>query len=274
VSSSNVPDYVEQYVWSLRYIDSPVVCLHDGTLDGDVDDDYAEHGAADWRTYYLTDANHNVTTTIRVDNNNSVVQKGGVDVGIVHYAYTPFGSMTLYNALWASESGCIEDSFDRPLYAGYFFDVETGLYQVRARYYDPSLSRFINRDPIGYNGGMNLYAYCGGNPINATDPMGTDSRLEQLQKDLAEELKQHGNTQWAKTLQWAIDEAQGKDPHDAEMRRNYEDLERARSYSLTHWIMEGLSALESVEHELANQQLIRNVSMGLRQLRYEISVVR
>lgn len=30
------------------------------------------------------------------------------------------------------------------------------------RYYDPTEGRFLNRDPIGYAGGMNLYAYCGG----------------------------------------------------------------------------------------------------------------
>jgi RHS repeat-associated protein len=48
----------------------------------------------------------------------------------------------------------------------------TGLYYYRARYYMPSCGRFISEDPIGTQGGINLYGYVGGDPINATDPMG------------------------------------------------------------------------------------------------------
>ena len=40
------------------------------------------------------------------------------------------------------------------------------------RYYDPTTGRFINRDPTGYGGGPNLYAYAGGNPVNFSDPTG------------------------------------------------------------------------------------------------------
>ena len=42
------------------------------------------------------------------------------------------------------------------------------------RYYDPQQGRFYTRDPIGYEGGINLYAYCGNNPIMGIDPSGTD----------------------------------------------------------------------------------------------------
>ena len=42
-----------------------------------------------------------------------------------------------------------------------------------ARYYNPALGRFISRDPTGYAGsGINLYAYCGDNPLVYTDPTG------------------------------------------------------------------------------------------------------
>ena len=36
-----------------------------------------------------------------------------------------------------------------------------------SRYYDPSTGRFASRDPIDYAGGLNLYGYCGDDPVNA-----------------------------------------------------------------------------------------------------------
>ena len=57
---------------------------------------------------------------------------------------------------------------------GYYKDAETGLYLCTFRYYDPTNGRFLNRDPAGYGGGLNTYAYCDGNPVNAVDPDGLD----------------------------------------------------------------------------------------------------
>lgn len=47
-----------------------------------------------------------------------------------------------------------------------------GLLNMRARYYSTEIRRFINSDPIGFGGGMNLYSFTGGNPISALDPNG------------------------------------------------------------------------------------------------------
>ena len=58
--------------------------------------------------------------------------------------------------------------------AAYYRDSETGLYLCTNRYYDPVNARFLNRDPIGYAGGNNLYAYVGSNPIGRLDPSGLD----------------------------------------------------------------------------------------------------
>ncbi len=56
-------------------------------------------------------------------------------------------------------------------FQGQYFDEETGLHYNRFRYYEPESGRFINQDPIGLLGGVNLFAYAV-NPIGWIDPLG------------------------------------------------------------------------------------------------------
>jgi uncharacterized protein RhaS with RHS repeats len=46
------------------------------------------------------------------------------------------------------------------------------VHYYRARWYDPQEKRFITEDPIGLDGGINLYAYVGNDPLNKVDPSG------------------------------------------------------------------------------------------------------
>jgi RHS repeat-associated protein len=62
--------------------------------------------------------------------------------------------------------------FHQPLrFPGHFFDAETGLHYNRFRYYDPKLGRYLESDPIGVDGGVNLYAYTS-NPLREVDLRG------------------------------------------------------------------------------------------------------
>ena len=62
-------------------------------------------------------------------------------------------------------------------YRSYYLDTETNLYFLKTRYYDPEIGRFITIDDISYLdpesiNGLNLYAYCGNNPVMYYDPTG------------------------------------------------------------------------------------------------------
>ena len=137
---------------------------------------------------YLYDAHGNVTELL--DNEYNVVQS---------YTYDPFGiengaESSIRDTDMAQEmsiggdmliqspdiNGAIDDpaglhiqqaSYENPYrYCGEYFDNETGYVYLRARYYAPTLGRFISEDTA--KDGYNWYVYCGNDPVNYVDPSG------------------------------------------------------------------------------------------------------
>ena len=92
---------------------------------------------------------------------------------VVEYRYDAYGNCTI-----ASSTTDYALATVNPIrYRGYYFDQETGLYFLNARYYSPEWRRFISPDDTAYLNpenvnGLNLYCYCYNDPVNYCDPSG------------------------------------------------------------------------------------------------------
>jgi RHS repeat-associated protein len=132
-----------------------VRCLaHDNTQSGSpVSTQYFDQGAiiSGISYYYVKDQLGSVTQLI--SSTGSVTSQ---------YTYDPYGNRTQVSGTLVSDIG----------YAGYFYHAASGLEFALYRAYDPNHARWLNRDPFGENGGVNLYGYVEGNPINLVDPSG------------------------------------------------------------------------------------------------------
>ena len=104
---------------------------------------------------------------------------------IVEYKYDGWGrhkvlnasgnELTLDNCTATNKVGILNPF----RYRGYYYDTETGFYFLKTRYYDPETGRFITMADVSYLApdainGLNLYAYCGNNPVRNVDPNGTN----------------------------------------------------------------------------------------------------
>lgn len=119
-----------------------------------IDQPHAVQRTSDGAVFYYN-AEEPGTITALVDKNNQLANS---------YEYDPFGNVV-------SQSEQVTQPYR---FAGALLDPETGLYFMRARYYDPQLARFISEDPAGSPGEANLYAFVANDPINSTDPLGLD----------------------------------------------------------------------------------------------------
>ena len=80
------------------------------------------------------------------------------------------------------------------IYCGYSYNPEAANYYVRNRYYSPALGRWIGRDPIGYEGGINLYGYVGSSPVGAVDASGLWKIERNSNSPTAVAVKQSGDS--------------------------------------------------------------------------------
>ena len=76
-------------------------------------------------------------------------------------------------------------------FQGQYYDEESGLHYNRFRYYDPAIGRFVSQDPIGLQGGLNIYAYVP-NPILLVDPFGLDYQTWQIHSPGYDDVVQKG----------------------------------------------------------------------------------
>jgi RHS repeat-associated protein len=111
--------------------------------------------------YYHADGMGNITCM--VNSNQAVVAK---------YLYDGFGSQL-------AKSGQLADANAYRASSQEYFST-SGLVGYSRRFYDSNLQRWLNRDPLGEAGGLNLYNFVGNNSINILDPFGLDPSLGAL----------------------------------------------------------------------------------------------
>ncbi len=99
------------------------------------------------------------TPQIMTDTTNTVVWEAD---------YKPFGEAEV------NPNSSVVNNFR---FQGQYYDAETGMHYNWNRYYDPGTGRYTTADPIGLYGGINLFVYAGGNPINYTDSKGLQGTI-------------------------------------------------------------------------------------------------
>ncbi|MGE3804743.1 MAG: RHS repeat domain-containing protein, partial [Gemmataceae bacterium] len=126
-----------------------------------VDEIIARFRPGEGTNWYLTDK----LFTVR-----DIVSSAGAVIN--HIDYNSFGKVIFESNQFAG---------DRFKFTGREFEPITGLYYYRARFYDPSIGRFISQDPLRFEAGdANFYRYVSNSPLNFTDPTGLTSFVERV----------------------------------------------------------------------------------------------
>jgi RHS repeat-associated protein len=151
-----------QVVWGLRYLDDLVLR----------DRDVAGLGILSERLYGLQDPNWNVTALA-----------GSAGEILERYVYDGYGVPAVLTPLFGPQLTSLYDWETR--YAGYRWDDDSGLHIARNRFLHGPLGCWIQRDPLGYLEGMNLYCYANSSPLSFTDPKGESGYSQGIQWGLS-----------------------------------------------------------------------------------------
>jgi RHS repeat-associated protein len=115
----------------------------------------AQSSSPNAHAYYHADGNGNITVLVNA-----------LQIVVAQYEYDPFGTILSSRGLLANSNIYRFSSKE--------FDSSSGLTYYLARYCDPNAQRWLNRDPIEEQGGLNLYGYVVNNPVNDIDLVGLD----------------------------------------------------------------------------------------------------
>ncbi|MGI6362062.1 MAG: RHS repeat-associated core domain-containing protein [Bacillota bacterium] len=127
--------------------------------------------------YYVRDALGNITSLLKVKTQNGSIGTTDTKTLVAAYKYDAYGQIISATR----PSGVTDDIYQvNPIrYKDYYYDADTGWYNLGYRYYDPEIGRFINSDdpsliaesPRSFSD-KNLYAYCDNNPVMRADASG------------------------------------------------------------------------------------------------------
>jgi len=217
-----------QWLWSVQYIDAPVLRWRDTDANGTLDE----------TLYYCNDANMNITALINTD--GSVAER---------YVYDPYGKVTIYDDDWSDTVSWANSKQNEILYCGYRFDNESGLYSVRHRYYHPTLGRWTSRDGW-YWDGMNLYEYVHGQPPNMVDPSGlwVSSIHKKITEDALNSFAQYATR---------LDPGFKKSFVDGNVNTDY------GGYPNSAWLTVGFNAMEATKHYMVGYDELGKPDLSL-----------
>ncbi|BET68842.1 hypothetical protein ASA1KI_37600 [Opitutales bacterium ASA1] len=158
---------------------------------------------------------------------------------VAAYAYSTFGEI-----LQSVNVGGGTAADANPIrFASKWYDGESGLYDYNRRVYSPQEGRFLSRDPIHEHGGLNLYAYCGNDPVGRWDFLGMDPPDINSMRDHYSRTEPW-RQQWLNMTMQTTMSMGSREPLDPYVSS------KIRAAGSTRWGTTGIGQLVDVAHEL------------------------